>query len=59
MGVLLMILGLLFATLFILIPLLEKHGRERSPEELQKISRWMTPLMIILLIAVAFRYFIG
>ena len=59
MGVLLIILGILFATLVIVIPLLEKHGRERSPEELQKISRLMTPLMIILLIAMAVRYFIG
>jgi Mn2+/Fe2+ NRAMP family transporter len=59
MGVLLIILGILFATLFILIPLLEKYGRERSPEELRKISRLMLPLMIILIIATAVRYFIS
>lgn len=59
MSVLIIILGVLFATLIIVIPLLEKHGRERSPEELQKISRYMTPLMIVLLIAMAVRYFIS
>ena len=59
MGVLLIILGVLFATLIIVIPLLEKHGTERSPEELQKISRYMMPLMIVMLIAMAFRYFVS
>lgn len=59
MGVLFIILGTLFATLAIFLPLLEKHGKERSPEELQKISRYMMPLMIILLIAMAIRYFIS
>jgi uncharacterized membrane protein len=53
------IIVILFATLFLLVPILEKHGRERSPEELQKISRWMMPLMVIIIIAMAIRYFIG
>ena len=59
MGVLLVILATLFASLFIIIPLLEKYSKERSPEELQNITRWMTPLMIIMIIAMAIRYFIG
>ncbi|MBT3531796.1 MAG: hypothetical protein HOF74_08490 [Gammaproteobacteria bacterium] len=59
MGVLIIILGILFASLFILIPLLEKYGKERSPEELQKITRFFLPLMIIMLIAMAVRYFIA
>ena len=59
MAVLIGIIVILFATLFLLVPMLEKHGRERSPDELQKISRWMTPLMVIMIIALAIRYFIG
>jgi len=59
MGVLIAILAILFASLFILLPLLEKYGKERSPEELQSITRWMTPLMIIMIIAMALRYFMG
>ncbi|MDE0733851.1 MAG: hypothetical protein OSB72_12435 [Gammaproteobacteria bacterium] len=59
MTVLVGIIVILFATLFLLVPMLEKHGRERSPDELQKISRWMTPLMVIMIIALAIRYFIG
>ena len=58
MTVLVGIIVILFATLFLLVPMLEKHGRERSPDELQKISRWMTPLMVIM-IAMAIRYFLG
>ena len=56
MGVLIAIIAILFASLFILIPLLEKYGKEISPEELQNITRWMIPLMIILIIAMGIRY---
>ena len=59
MGVLVMILIILFATLFVLLPLLKKHGTERSPEELHNISRWITPLMVIMIIALSIRYFMG
>jgi len=59
MGVLIAIIATLFASLFIIFPLLEKYGKERSPEELQNITRWMTPLMIIMIIAMAIRYFMG
>ena len=59
MTVLVGIIVILFATLFLLVPMLEKHGRERSPDELQKISRWMTPLMVIMIIAMAIRYFLS
>ena len=59
MGVLVMILAILFATLFVLLPLLKKYGKEKSPEELHNISRWITPLMAILIIVGAIRYFMG
>ena len=56
MGILIAILAILFVSLFILVPLLEKYGKERSPQELHNITRWMIPLMIILIIAMAIRY---
>ena len=56
MGVLIAILAILFISLFILIPLLEKYGKESSPAELQNITRRVIPLMIILIIATAIRY---
>ena len=59
MTMLVMIIAILFASLFILIPLLEKYGKERSDEDLQKITRWMAPLMVILIIAMAIRFFMG
>lgn len=45
------ILGVLFLALFIVIPLVEKHGKRHSPEELSKISRWVWPLMGVILLA--------
>ena len=59
MTVLIGIIALVFLSLFVLLPILEKYGKERSPEEIHKISRWITPLMVILIVASAARYFIG
>ncbi|MCC2604459.1 hypothetical protein [Planctobacterium marinum] len=44
------ILGLLFLALFVVVPLVEKHGKRHSPEELQKITRWIWPLVGIMLV---------
>lgn len=43
------IIAVLFAALFIVIPLVEKHGKRHSPEELAKLSRWFMPLIGIML----------
>lgn len=48
---LLIILAVLFLALFIIIPLVEKKGKRYSPEELQKLSRWIYPLMGLILFA--------
>lgn len=56
MGTLLLILGVLFLALFILVPLVEKFGKRYSPEELQKITRWILPLFVVLMILQAIRY---
>lgn len=47
---LLIILAVLFATLFLVIPLIEKSKVRISDEETAKISRWIWPLIMILLI---------
>ena len=47
---LLIILAVLFATLFIVIPMIEKSKLRISDEETVKISRWIWPLIMILLI---------
>lgn len=44
------ILGLLFLALVVIVPLVEKHGKRHSPEELQKIARWIWPLVGIMLV---------
>jgi peptidoglycan biosynthesis protein MviN/MurJ (putative lipid II flippase) len=59
MPVIVIILAILFATLIIGIPLIEKYSTEKSEEQLQKITRYMIPLMILLLIGSAVRYFIS
>jgi len=58
MGVLIAILAILFLTLIIVIPLIEKHGREYSEEELTKMSGIIRILMIVFIVVAALRYFI-
>lgn len=45
------IIGILFLALILIVPLIEKHGKRHSPEELQKITRWIWPLVMLLLVA--------
>ena len=59
MPVIVIILVILLITLIIGVPLIEKYSTEKSEEELQKITRYMIPLMILLLIGSAVRYFIS
>lgn len=57
MGVLLTILAVLFLALVIIIPLVERFGQRYSPEELGKITRWFFPLLLLLMVLQALRYF--
>ncbi|MDM7861202.1 hypothetical protein QTP81_11415 [Alteromonas sp. ASW11-36] len=47
---LLTILAVLFAALFIIIPLIEKSKVRVSDEDSQKMARWIYPLMMVTLI---------
>jgi hypothetical protein len=55
----LIILGVLFASLFLVVPLLEKSKWRMSSEDIGKISRWIWPLMMILLVAQLIRMMIS
>ena len=59
MTVLLSILAILFLVLVVGIPLIEKYSTEKSDEELGKMTRYMPALMVVLIIAMAIRYFMG
>lgn len=52
---LLIILGILFVTLAIAVTLLEKSSFRMSDEETAKWSRWILPLLVILLVIQAFQ----
>lgn len=45
----LIIVGVLFAALAIVIPLIERSKMRVSNEDASKIARWIWPLMIVLL----------
>ncbi|MEX1032677.1 MAG: hypothetical protein WDZ30_04905 [Cellvibrionaceae bacterium] len=51
------ILALLFLSLFVIVTLLEKYGRAHSNEEINKLSRFIMPLIGVLLVLQAVRYF--
>jgi|TARA_B100001123_G_scaffold424941_1_gene537150 hypothetical protein len=45
------VIGILFLALAIVIPLLEKSNWRMSSEEQSKLSRWIWPLLMLLLLA--------
>jgi len=54
--VLLGILGVLFISLLGLVFLAEKFGKRYSQESLSKLTRWIFPLMLLLLLLQGLRY---
>lgn len=55
---LLTILAVLFAVLFLIVTLLERFGRRHSSEDLSKWSRWIIPLIALVFVLQALRYFV-
>lgn len=45
------IIGILFLALVIVVPLLEKSNWRMSNKDMSKLSRWIWPLLMILLVA--------
>lgn len=56
---LLLVLAILFATLFVIIPLIEKTAKPVSEENLQKYHKIFGVLMLLMAIGLIIRYFIG
>lgn len=52
-----LIITVLFASLAIIVTLLEKYGSEPSPEKLARLSRWIVPLVALAIVLQAIRYF--
>ena len=57
MGNLLLILGVLFLALVIILPLVEKFGPKQTDKEVSKMSRYIFPLVGILMIIQTIIYF--
>ncbi|MFL1404400.1 hypothetical protein ACJO2E_03515 [Marinobacter sp. M1N3S26] len=59
MTTLFIILVVLFAALFIIVPLLEKHASKGDAIDDRKLSRWIIPLMALVLVLSIARYYFG
>ena len=57
MGNLLTILVILFISLFVLVTVLEKFGKKTEEQDLSKYSRWIYPLMAVMLVAFLIKHF--
>ncbi len=58
MGTLLTILAVLLVSLLVIVPLVERYGKRYSSEDLNKLTRWFFPLLLLLMIMQALRYFL-
>lgn len=56
---LLILLGALFLSLAIAIPLLEKRAPRLSAEQQQRLSRWILPLVGLSLVIALFRHWLN
>ncbi len=47
MATMLALVAAIFISLFLLVPLIEKYVPRASPEQQQRISRWILPLVAV------------
>ena len=59
MGTLLIILGVLFLALIIVIPLVEKYAPKGESRDYSKVTRWIIPLLMVLLVLQLLRHAFG
>ncbi len=57
MTTLFIILVVLFAALFVLVPMLEKHAGKGEGVDERRISRWIIPLMAAVMILAILRHY--
>ncbi len=57
--VVLTILGILFLVLIILVPLMERFAKPIKDEDVRKISRWVLPLVALLLVVQLIAYWVN
>lgn len=57
MGTLLTILAVLFLGLIIVVPLVEKYAPKGKSRDYSHITRWIIPLMALLIVLQMFRHF--
>jgi hypothetical protein len=57
MGTLLIILAVLFVALIVILPLVEKYAPKGEARDYSRLSRWIFPLMALLLVAQLVRYY--
>jgi len=53
----LIILGVLFISLLIIVPLLERSNLKMSGEQMSKLSSWILPLLLVMLIVQIFMHY--
>lgn len=57
MGTLLTILAVLFLALIIIIPLVEKYAPKGEAHDYSRATRWIIPLMALLIVLQMIRHF--
>ena len=57
MANLVLILLVLFISLVVLVKLTEKRAKPMSPEQQAKLSRWLMPLVFLMLLAGLLRHY--
>ncbi|GAA6183109.1 MULTISPECIES: hypothetical protein [Alteromonadaceae] len=53
----LIILGVLFISLLVVIPLLERSNFRLSSEQMSKMSRWILPLLVVMVVIQLIMYY--
>jgi hypothetical protein len=56
MGTVLIIVAVLFLALIIVIPLVEKYAPKEQGRDYSRITRWIIPLMLLVLVLQLLRY---
>lgn len=57
MGTLLIILGVLFLTLVVLVPLLEKYASKGGQKDYSHLTRYIFPLIALLIVLQILNYY--